>query len=477
MQKLVSIVILLLGLMTTIHLDALAGAEIQEAPPKKVAISLPVLSRGLSSEFTTHAPKSLIDAFRAAVQRSETIGIQDELIDQAHEVNSQAFGAILPTLNGGFNFLKQETPINATGNSIYPATQNTGKLTADQPLFRGFRDFAGLRQKKYLVDAQVTALIVAARQLFYDLSTGYYNVLAYQRDVINYKKEIEINQKRLTELDNFFKIGRSQLTDVLTFKANIAALESQLELTLGLLEQSKDILAYLTGWDRNVTLVDREILFNPSSTEKDESNSGFGQTLGTPVDISSYLAKLEERPDVQNAISNVKANDEGIALAAGNHLPSVDLIGDYYFFRPGALSNVSWDAQVALTIPLFQGGIVQSQVRQAESVARQYSLLLSQTKRLAEREIRTYYDSVEADRKQALKLTHLAQISKKNYETEINYYRRGLVTNLDVLQAVNTYQDAVRQLDHVRYQFQSDGVKLEAAAGQRTEINIKTPKL
>lgn len=422
-------------------------------------------------------PKSLQEAFEAAVRRSETVGMQEELLVQAHEVDAQAVGAIFPTLNSSFSFLRQETPASATGSAIFPASQNTGKLTLDQPLFRGLRDFAALRQKKLLVNAQVGAYLNAAKQLFYDLSTAYYNVLAYERDVINYQIEIELNQKRLVELEEFFKIGRSQLTDVLTFKANIASLEAQLEMTRGQLETAKEVLAYLTGWDRGTTLRDTEVLFRSSERGAQSSSANSARVLDAPKPIQSYLDLIENRPDVRSALDHVKANNEGIPIAFGAHFPSIDLIADYYLFRPGALKNVDWDASIAITFPLFQGGVIQSQVRQANSVSRQYSLVLSQTRRLAEQEVRTYYDAVEADRKQVIKLTDLLDISKKNYETELEYYRRGLVTNLDVFQAMTTYQVAVRQLDHMRIQYHSDGVKLLASTGQRSEVNeIKIPK-
>jgi outer membrane protein len=126
-----------------------------------------------------------------------------------------------------------------------------------------------------------------------------------------------------------------------------------------------------------------------------------------------------------------------------------------------------------MTLPIFNGGIIQSQVRQAESVSRQYRLLLSQTRRVGEQEIHTFFDALVADRLRFLKLKELVQISKKNYETQTDYYRHGLVTNLDVLQAITTYQDSQRQLDHQKQTVRMDLVKLQAAVGERSEIKIE----
>lgn len=413
------------------------------------------LPETLSKTLPKTLPKTLKDAYQAARLQSETVAIQQELLDVANELDTQSKSALFPTISGTGTFLTQPVPESATGASLYPGSQNTVKITAAQPLFRGFRDFALLRQRKSLVGAQIYTLLAASRQLFYDLSTAYYNVLAFKQDEINYQFQIESNRKRLKELDQFFKIGRSQLTDLLTFKSNISTLEAQLEFTRGQLEQAKDVLAYLTGWNREMLLGEDESSLTPTSG-----------------DLVHYLAQVEERPEVKLAAGNVKAYDEGVPIAFGAHLPSIDLLGNYYITRPGALTDVRWDLALVLTLPIFQGGLVQSQVRQAQAVARQYGLLLSQARRVGELEVRTFYDLLESDQKQLVKLGELVNHSKMNFETTTQYYRNGLVTNLDVLQAMTTYQDAQRKLDRQRYSTHLDTAKLQAATGQRPELNV-----
>lgn len=409
------------------------------------------ISAHASQNGTGHTLK---EAYQAALIRSESIGVQKELLTQVNESEVQGGGAFFPTISGSGTFVNQANPNNAAGATFYPTSQSTMKVTASQPLFRGLRDFATLRQRKTQVGVQFQALQNAARQLFYDVSTAFHNYLTLTHDVENYQAEIEINQRRLKELQNFFKIGRAQLTDLLTLQANIASLEAQLENSRGQLEVSKEVLAYLTGWNREVKLKDE---LTPPDVK---------------MDVSIYLEKLEQRADILYAKANVKAYEEGIPISFGQHLPSADLLGNYYFARPGALSEVNWDISLVLTIPIFQGGIIQSQVRQAESVVRQYQLNLSQARRLGEQEIRSFHDQVLADLKQVKKLEELVEISKKNYETEVQYFRNGLVTNLDVLNATNTYRDARRQLDRQLETSQLDFSKLQAATGEREEIHV-----
>jgi outer membrane protein len=265
------------------------------------------------------------------------------------------------------------------------------------------------------------------------------------------------NEKRLQELNRFYKIGRAQLTDVLTFQSAIASLYNNLEMTRGQLAVAQEVLVYLTQWNRDA-------LLQPEATLQ-----------SAPLaDLNDYLTKVEQRPDVQSALANALAFEENVPIAFGAHLPSLNLNANYYLTRPqGILHNVNWDAQLALTVPLFQGGVVNSQVRQAHSIARQHSYLLSQTRRKADQEVRTFYAQLRADQKQVEKLEELVGISEKNVETEINYFRNGLVRNIDVLSAMTTYEDANRQLDHQRYVLLSDRAKLEAATGGRPEIRVE----
>jgi outer membrane protein len=406
----------------------------------------------LAAEGPTNAPKSLTEAYAAALKRSEAFGVQQELLVQADELEKQAKAALLPVITGSGTFLHQPSPNNTTGGALYPNQQNLVKISGDQPLFRGFRDFAALRQRGELTGQQTFQVQNAAKQLFYDTSTAFFNVLMNTQDVANYENEIAVNQKRVKELEEFYRIGRSKVSDLLTFKANVAAIESALEASRTQLESSKDVLAFETGWPRETPIADTE-----------PSPAG-------PVDVQNYLVHIDERPDVKAAISGLAANAEGVPIARGAHLPSLDLLGNYYFTRPGALSDVNWDVSLVVTVPIFQGGAIQSQVRQAESVEREYSLLLSQARRTAEEEVRTFHDSWVGDQRQLNKLAETASLGKANYEAQLKDYRHGLVTNLDVLQAVTTYMDAARGRDRGTYLVKLDSIKLSVAVGARPEL-------
>src|SRR5690348_14713004 len=95
---------------------------------------------------------NLDDFYAAALQRSEVVATQTELLRQAEERYTQARGAMLPTINGVVT--RTWTDTGARDPIANPRRQDNSRITLTQPLFRGFRDFAGLRQTKALVGAQ-----------------------------------------------------------------------------------------------------------------------------------------------------------------------------------------------------------------------------------------------------------------------------------------------------------------------------------
>ncbi len=390
-----------------------------------------------------------MDAYERALKRSESLGIQSEALIQANELESQARSSIFPTLSASAVFLTQEQPTAATQRQ-----QNTVKATANQPLFRGFREFALIRQREAVVANQKAELANASRLLFYDVADAYYATLALQSDLKNYGDELEISRRRLKELEQFRRVGRSRASEVISQKANVASLEAQVEATQGQLKVQKEILAFLTGLPSTSTLRDQES--SPKAEQK----------------IDTFLGGVSSRADLSAAQASTRAAEESVKVSRGQHWPSADLTGNYYFNRPGSSSEINWDFSLTISLPIFQGGSVNSQVREAVSVQEQATLRESLARRQAELEIKRLFEQVESGRARLVKLEEAADLSRQNHEAQRRDYSNGLVTNLEVLQATSSWQVALRNFERQQFNLKNDFVKLQAAAGQRPELEV-----
>ena len=397
----------------------------------------------------TAAPLTLDEYYAAALKRSEVVATQSELIRQAEERYHQAGASRLPTVDA----IATRTRIDdgASDATANPTRQRNSRLTATQPLFRGFREFATVRQTQALMGAQGEDYRGARVQLFKDVAQNFYDVLAFEQDLANLDGQIRQHQQREKELEDRVRIGRSRVGEVLTVQATVGTLRAQVESRRAELAAAREAFVFLSGLPVSTPLRDTEAM--PENPEA----------------LDEYLARLELRPDVKAVRQRLTAAQENVAVARGAHLPSLDLVANRYLERTGSLSNVEWDVQLALTLPLYAGGGTQSRVREAVSQGTQAELNASQVRRQAEQEIRALHQAVALDRSQLDALSKATDAARKNYEAQQRDYRLGLVTNLDVLQALTAFQENQRALDRARYTAKLNHLRLQAASARRPD--------
>ena len=180
------------------------------------------------------APQTLTlnQSYQLAIRKSEDVATQDENRAIASERVSQSKGALMPSIVGSALFARQDSPgagASATASNISPETQSTIKIGAVQPLFRGLKEFAALRQSNRYLEAGELNQEQARIQLYSAVIQNFYQVLFLTKDLQNLLTEIDVNQKRLKELNDFRKIGRSRASEVLMLQANIASIDVQEE--------------------------------------------------------------------------------------------------------------------------------------------------------------------------------------------------------------------------------------------------------
>jgi outer membrane protein len=417
-----------------------------------MALTVVIIASTVMTVRFAHAAETLTldEYYAAALKRSEVVATQIELIRQAEEHYTQANSALRPTVNGVASYTRQDPiPAGDLSTSTSPNRQSVAKLTATQPLFRGFREFAALRQTKALLGAQDQDYRNARTQLFKDVVQNFYTVLSIEQDLKNLGEEINQNIDREKELNDRVRIGRSRIGEVLSVQSTISTLRAQVEQLQGQLSVAREAFAFLSG-------------LAPTTLFRDTEDP---PTYLEPLD--EYLARLEQRPDVIATRQRLSAAQENTKVARGAHLPSLDLNANRYLERTGNLKDSSWDVGIALTVPIYAGGLLQSKVSEAVSLLTQTELNASQVSRQAEQEIRSTYQSVVFDRSQLDALEKATESARKNYEAQRRDYRLGLVTNLDVLQALTAFQQNQLALDRARYATKLDYLKLQAAAAHR----------
>lgn len=389
---------------------------------------------------------TLDEALKAALARNETAAQTREQVVQAEEKYGQAKGSILP--NVSINAVHTQRPkSDDPAAAFYPERATAVTASLAQPLFRGFREFAGVRFYGDLLRAQKQSRLAALVTLHEQVAASYLDVLAQEQDLRNLNEQRGLYSARVKELETRRKRGESSASEALTAQATAAALDAEIEIAQSRLKTARETFAFVTTLPADSKLED----------------AADGDLAVKP--LAQYLARVEERPDVKSAREALAASDEEVNIAKGGHWPSLDLLGNYYLKIPeGMPEDQKWDVQLKLTLPIFEGGVRQSQVREAASKRKVSELALERTRRKAATDIRSLHDSVRTRADQLKALKNAADIARKNSQVLQREYRLGLSRNIDVQLALTEYRNSRRLYDQARFQARLDVIRLDAAA-------------
>src|SRR6185295_17620768 len=137
------------------------------------------------------------------------------------------------------------------------------------------------RQQRDLVQAQEASWKAAVIQLYKDVATSFYTVVALEKELSDVREEIGLYDRRVKDLNQRVRIGRSRVSEVLTVQALQANLSAQAESLDGQIRAQRALFGFLTGL---------LCYYAVQATEKVPAES---------LELKGYLAAIEARPDVQ----------------------------------------------------------------------------------------------------------------------------------------------------------------------------------
>lgn len=406
-----------------------------------------IISFSLLFPIAASASISLKDAFEASKKNMESIRRAKVLTEAAEEQKVQARAALLPTLSAVGNLTRIDSPSDTSVNRAFTLTkQHSAALRLNQPLIRGGA-LAGLslaHEQILLTRFQEDATELNLYSLIIDAFYTFHQAL---RDRDNLQQLEKFSRDRVGELRSRTKIGRSRRGELVQAEAQLLTASSQLERGVLNLEAAKQTLAFYTGL-------------------RDFGNEALKLPIPEPKAIGALLGKLNDRPDLKANQQEVELAEKRIQIAKGGHYPQLDFVGNYYFDRTGALETSDWDAALVVSIPLFQGGAISSQVREASSQKRAARYQYQQSVRNAETNLRILFSNLRLMIDQLKNLQSGVRKAEEAYGLNQRDYQNGLVSNLDVLQSLNIFIEAKRSFDELLLEAHKVQKQIDASLGE-----------
>lgn len=396
---------------------------------------------------------SLTECYQMALYRSENLRVGGEELVRLQAQYEEVLASILPSVNFKSTYSRQEK-IAAPGASSVSKTfvnpeKTEDKFTLHQPIFSGFKEFYGLSSTNLNYTSSEARLRHARLMLFYDVAQAFYIVLQVSRELETLLNSQKLAKDRLNELTERQKLGISRKSEVLAQDADVARIQSQIEAQKGSLDTSWNVLQFLTG------MTDRKTLLDEFPVPGD---------VGKVEDLVSRANELRE--DLKSARAQVESAESSIGVARAGHYPTVGLDTNYYTHRaPGFSENINWDLLVTFDLPLFQGGKVAAQVREAYSAVRAAQLQLDRTRRQISLDINRAYADVKSLQSQILALESEVKNAQENYDLVVAEYSQKIVTNIEVQTAFDNLQRAILERDRDLFQLKLAGIRLQTNSG------------
>lgn len=303
-----------------------------------------------------------------------------------------------------------------------------GQVSASQPLYTGGRATAERRIAESGVGLGRETLRATEGDLLLAVVTAYV-------DVRRYAQALRVWQTSVTELTRLTdeiiarrEAGELTLTDVAQGQRQVALAREQVALTEQALEAARTDYASLVGQDPG------ELADEPDLPQ-------------LPVDAATAFLLAEQRnPELAQARWNERRSRYGIAAAAAEGMPRIDLRGSAtlsgealpYRTRD---QNQEYFGAVTVTLPLSAGGRIASQVREAESRNAGDRLRIEGARRALNRGINNAWNQLVSAGRAAILLDEQRRAAVTQLDGSVAEYRVGLRSTFDVLFAQQTLRD------------------------------------
>src|ERR1700733_3906382 len=178
---------------------------------------------------------------------------------------------------------------------------------------------------------------------------------------------------------------------------------------------------------------------------------------------------------------------ENVSNARGGHFPSLDLVGSRYkmntngtdTFNDGTsaggttLDQTQRTIGLQLTFPIYSGGMVSSQVRQAVYQHRAAKERVERVARQTEHDARDSYLGVLSEISRVKALRRAVESNAISLHATESGYEAGTRTAVDVLQSRQLWVQAQTDYSRSRYDYIMNVLKLQQAAGTLSQQSLE----
>lgn len=405
----------------------------------------------------------LLQVYQQALGNDPVIQAAKATRDASMEALPQSVATLLPNISA----TAQTTSVHTSSRSAALAEGGRGAgddesfnqhdytLTLTQPIFN-FQSWMQVRAASASSKQAQATYNAALQDLIIRVSTAYFNVLNAQ-DALTYTAAQETAvANQLKQIKERYQVGLDTMTNVYQAQADYDSLVAARIAAQNNVQNSMEALRVITGrtYDSLTPLSSTVPLITPEPASPEQW----------------IIAGEKNNWTLLAARYATQAAKEKIRVSYAGHFPTVNAVGSYQNGNDVGVAPVDktqWESQVGVqvSLPLFSGGAVVSQTRQAQDQYVAAGDQMESSRRQVVLQTQQAFNNVVAgiSKIDADKIAVTSSVSALD-STQAGY-KAGTKTLLDVLTAEENVYQAKTSLSSDLYSYISNTLALKQAAG------------
>ena len=413
--------------------------------------------------------QSLLDIYHQALAHDPTLASALSANKAAQEIIEQGKALYRPTVNFNANANTTQSHIRYLSGTPSPGSTNfenfNAAIEARQPIYR--------KQNLVAMDQAVTQVSLADKQyhlsqqnLILRSTQAYFDVLIAQDKtaLINAQKVAILSQ--LDQAKATFEVGTATITDVNEAQARYDLIIAQEIAAVNEFEIAKRSVEAITG----------ELPTKLATVKPDMQVTQLSQNMQDWQQVG-----MQNNLNIQIQQDALKLAEQGVEHANAGHLPTLDAVaslGDSYSNGSPSVFSTGNDLKSAtiglqLQIPLYAGGAISSKARQAVLNKQKAQDDVDIARRNTDLETQRAYLNLGTTIAQVKALEQALTSSKSQLDSTKLGYEVGVRTSVDVLNAQQQLFSAKRDLLQARYSYLVNIIRLKAASGLVSELDLQ----
>jgi len=451
------------------HIQASASAKPRNTPRSWKTIGVMCLLLSFWSPHST-AGVDLLGVYDLATQDAPQLRKALQEHTASSEILRQAWAGFLPTVAFETESGKTRQDVQNSDNQVFSEGASTFAnyrltLTLNLPIYR-HTAVVGLRQA-HATTKQADLTFEYAKQAFLvRVATLYFEALAAeaaydfaQAEQLSLQSHFQMTQLQRSR-------GLASITDLYAAQARLAAVEARV---IEAEDDWDDALQALRGLNATI----------PAGLSQLKSDLDAIPPSPDNVDLWENSA-IDDNAALQVQAQAAEIARQEVSLLRATKLPELNLVARGNWERNGGtLFGGGSDIETAnflfrLNIPIYQGGIVSSRVREATARYRAALEEYEMQRREVVRTVRSAFYGVKRAISRTQALSQAVEAQSLVLNTYQEGYRSGRFSSVEVLDAERDLFEARRDHARARYDYIIESLRLKQVVGTLTEQDLIT---